>query len=83
MSKISAIDLIKQADRLTIGIELPLDNDWSPDGEARRIVDGRMRGVPSLSAQSDLVRSTSRRFDAAASIIWRSTCGNRRGRWPR
>jgi len=56
MSKITATDLIKQTDRLTVGIELPLDNDWSPDGEARRIADGRPRGVPDLSAQSDLVR---------------------------
>ncbi|CAN7281409.1 TIGR03571 family LLM class oxidoreductase [Bosea sp. LjRoot9] len=56
MSKISALDLIRTTDRLTLGIELPLDNDWSPDGEARRILDGRPRGVPGLSAQSDLLR---------------------------
>ncbi|WNJ93598.1 TIGR03571 family LLM class oxidoreductase [Bosea sp. 685] len=56
MSKISALDLIRTTDRLTLGIELPLDNDWSPDGEARRLADGRPRGVPDLSEQSDLVR---------------------------
>ena len=56
MSKISAIDLIRKTDRLTIGIEFPLDNDWSPDGEARRIVDGRPRGVPDLSEQTNIIR---------------------------
>jgi luciferase-type oxidoreductase len=56
MSKISALDLIRTTGRLTLGIELPLDNDWSPDGEARRIAEGRPRGVPELTAQNDLVR---------------------------
>ncbi|TCM69296.1 TIGR03571 family LLM class oxidoreductase [Rhizobium sp. BK068] len=56
MLKISALDLIRKPDRLTLGIELPLDNDWSPAGEARRVAAGRPRGVPDLSAQTDLVR---------------------------
>lgn len=56
MSKQSATNLIKEADRLTVGIEFPLDNDWSPDGEVRRIADGRPRGVPDLSGQVDIVR---------------------------
>jgi luciferase-type oxidoreductase len=56
MSKISAIDLIRKTDRLTVGIEFPLDNDWSPDGEARRLADGRQRGVPDLSAHTGLIR---------------------------
>jgi luciferase-type oxidoreductase len=56
MSKVSAIDLIRKTDRLTVGIEFPLDNDWSPDGEARRLADGRQRGVPDLSAHTGLVR---------------------------
>lgn len=41
---------------MTLDIELPLDNDWSPAGEARRISSGRPRGVPDLTAQADLVR---------------------------
>jgi luciferase-type oxidoreductase len=57
MSKISAIDLIRKTDRLTVGIEFPLDNDWTPDGEARRLADGRQRGVPDLSAHTGLVRA--------------------------
>jgi len=56
MSKISAIDLIRKTDRLTVGIEFPLDNDWSPDGEARRLADGRRRGIPDLSAHTGLIR---------------------------
>jgi len=51
MSKMSATDPIKKTDRLTVGIEFPLDNDWSPDGEAHRIVDGRPRGVPDLASE--------------------------------
>ncbi len=56
MKKKSAINLIRKADRITLGIELPLDNDWSPAGEARRVASGRPRGVPDLTAQTDLVR---------------------------
>lgn len=56
MSTNSALDLIRRVDRLTLGIELPLDNDWSPAGEARRVAAGRSQGVPDLSAQADLVR---------------------------
>lgn len=56
MSKNSALHLIRKPDRLTLGVELPLDNDWSPAGEARRAATGRPHGVPDLSAQADLVR---------------------------
>jgi luciferase-type oxidoreductase len=56
MSKVSAIDLLRKTDRLTVGIEFPLDNDWSPNGEVRRIADGRPRGVPDLSVQTDIIR---------------------------
>src|SRR5262245_6999128 len=61
MSKNSAIELIRRPDRLTLGIELPLDNDWSPDGEARRVAARRARGVPDLSAQTMLVRRADER----------------------
>ena len=67
MSKNSAIDLIRQPDRLTLGIELPLDNDWSPEGETRRVAAGRARGVPDLSAQTTLVRRADERGFAG---IW-------------
>ena len=52
---------------MTVGIELPLDNDWSAEGEARRIADGRPRGVPDLRAQTDLIR---RIDDLGFAAIW-------------
>lgn len=63
----NALDLIRRPDRLTLGIELPLDNDWSPEGEARRIADGRPYGVPDLSGYPELVRQ----IDASGfAAIW-------------
>ncbi|WP_254690109.1 TIGR03571 family LLM class oxidoreductase [Shinella daejeonensis] len=56
MEQKNAMTLIRQPDRMTIGFELPLDNDWSPAGEARRAADGRRFGVPDLGAMGDLVR---------------------------
>lgn len=52
----SALDLIRKPGRLTLGIELPLDNDWSPEGDGRREADGRPRGVPDLSRYPELAR---------------------------
>lgn len=51
----TALDLIRRPGHLTLGIELPLDNDWSPEGEARRIADERPHGVPDLSRYPELV----------------------------
>ncbi|MEW6644745.1 MAG: TIGR03571 family LLM class oxidoreductase [Pseudomonadota bacterium] len=67
MTQKSSLDLIRQPDRLTLGIELPLDNDWSPAGEARRLAAGRPRGVPDLSAQTDLVRLAD---DLGLAAVW-------------
>lgn len=52
----SALDLIRKPGRLTLGIELPLDNDWSPEGDNRRKAHGRPHGVPDLTHYPDLVR---------------------------
>ncbi|WP_207796751.1 TIGR03571 family LLM class oxidoreductase [Sphingomonas oleivorans] len=52
----SALDRIRKPGRLTLGIELPLDNDWSPAGEAKRRADGRPGGVPDLARHAELVR---------------------------
>ncbi len=63
----TALDLINRPGQLTLGIELPLDNDWSPEGEARRIADGRPHGVPDLSRYPELVRQ----IDASGfAAIW-------------
>ncbi|TFV49658.1 TIGR03571 family LLM class oxidoreductase [Bradyrhizobium niftali] len=67
MAKNSALDLIRRPDRLTLGIELPFDNDWSPAGEARRLAAGRARGVPDLSAQTELIRKAD---DLDFAAIW-------------
>lgn len=52
----TSLDLIRKPDRLTLGIDLPLDNDWSPQGIRRREASGRPSGVPDLSAQAELLR---------------------------
>ncbi|CAD0333371.1 TIGR03571 family LLM class oxidoreductase [Xanthomonas hortorum] len=44
----------------SIGVELPLDNDWSPTGERRRQEDGRPFGVPAIKRHGELVRLTDR-----------------------
>ncbi|HHL4082543.1 MULTISPECIES: LLM class oxidoreductase [unclassified Burkholderia] len=40
----------------SIGIELPLDNDWTPSGNAKRRHDGRHAGVPSLEIHAELAQ---------------------------
>ncbi|MGZ9719287.1 TIGR03571 family LLM class oxidoreductase [Rhizobium miluonense] len=67
MTNTSALDLIRVPKRMTLGIELPLDNDWSPAGEARRVASGRPHGVPDLSAQADLVRKAE---NLGFSAVW-------------
>lgn len=63
----TALDLIRRPGQLTLGIELPLDNDWSPEGEARRIADGRPQGVPDLTHHAARVRQ----IDAAGfAALW-------------
>lgn len=44
------------ADGFSIGLELPLDNDWSPAGELRRREAGRSPGEPDLSSHATLAR---------------------------
>jgi luciferase-type oxidoreductase len=51
----TALEKLQQGG-LSIGIELPLDNDWSPAGEAKRRRDGRRSGVPSLEAHGQLAQ---------------------------
>ena len=63
----NAMDLIRRPVRMTLGIELPFDNDWSPAGEARRRADGRAPGVPDVSAMAGLVRQVD---DLAFAAIW-------------
>jgi luciferase-type oxidoreductase len=53
--------MLTSLERLTqggfsIGIELPLDNDWTPAGEARRRREGRHPGVPDLDIHAELAQ---------------------------
>lgn len=61
------MNLIRQKDRMTLGIEMPLDNDWSPAGEAQRQAEGRAPGVPGLAVMADLVRRVD---DLGFAAIW-------------
>jgi luciferase-type oxidoreductase len=40
----------------SIGVELPLDNDWSVTGDANRKRDGRPFGVPDTQHHADLIK---------------------------
>ncbi|WP_160109311.1 TIGR03571 family LLM class oxidoreductase [Pseudomonas izuensis] len=40
----------------SIGLELPLDNDWSSDGQRRRVAENRPFGVPDLKQHAAMAR---------------------------
>ncbi|MFJ1958759.1 LLM class oxidoreductase [Streptomyces microflavus] len=42
---------------LTLGVEFPMDNDWSPAGRAQAVVRGRPDGVPDLTHHRDLAQA--------------------------
>ncbi|GAA2230709.1 LLM class oxidoreductase [Streptomyces amakusaensis] len=51
----SALDRLAPAPGgLTVGVELPLDNDWSPQGGHRAESDGRPSGVPDMRRHGEL-----------------------------
>ncbi|MGF1922984.1 MAG: TIGR03571 family LLM class oxidoreductase [Bacteroidia bacterium] len=50
------IDKIGLAGKLTIGLEFPLDNDWSADGDRKRKQDGRPFGVPDITNHKKLAQ---------------------------
>jgi luciferase-type oxidoreductase len=57
--------MYSQIERLThggfsLGVELPLDNDWSADGQQRRLKSGRPFGVPDLARHAELARLADR-----------------------
>lgn len=39
----------------SIGVELPLDNDWSRDGQQKRIKEGKPFGVPDMSQHKERI----------------------------
>jgi len=44
----------------SVGVELPLDNDWSPAGEAARRASGRLPGEPDMARHGELARLADR-----------------------
>lgn len=63
----SSLGRVRIPGRITLGIELPLDNDWSPAGEARRLAAGRPAGVPDLTHHVERVRKVDAQGFAA---VW-------------
>ncbi|MFF3752427.1 LLM class oxidoreductase [Streptomyces sp. NPDC002018] len=45
---------------LTLGVEFPLDNDWSPAGRAQAAARGRPYGVPDLTHHHELAQAADR-----------------------
>ncbi|WP_427006629.1 hypothetical protein [Pseudarthrobacter sp. H2] len=66
MKQHDAMTLIRP-DRMTLGLELPLDNDLSPAGRARTAADGRPAGVPDLTSMAELVRQAD---DLGFAAVW-------------
>ncbi|WP_232495737.1 LLM class oxidoreductase [Novosphingobium kaempferiae] len=60
MRELSALAQLVRPGGMTIGLELPLDNEWSPEGEERRLADGRPRGVPDLTRHAAFARKADR-----------------------
>jgi luciferase-type oxidoreductase len=63
----SSLDLIRRPGTITLGIELPLDNDWAPEREARRAAEGRAFGVADLRLYPELIQQVDRSGFAA---VW-------------
>ncbi|WP_175839641.1 LLM class oxidoreductase [Burkholderia contaminans] len=54
-TSLTALDKLADGS-FSIGLELPLDNDWSPAGNAKRQHDRRYPGVPDLARHATLAR---------------------------
>ncbi|MEM5535773.1 TIGR03571 family LLM class oxidoreductase [Neptuniibacter pectenicola] len=51
----------------SIGVELPLDNDWSASGDANRKRDGRPFGVPDMQHHAELIKQAD---DLGFRAVW-------------
>lgn len=54
-TSLTALDTLADGS-FSIGLELPLDNDWSPAGNAKRQHDRRYPGVPDLARHATLAQ---------------------------
>jgi luciferase-type oxidoreductase len=53
---ISALRKIIPSSRMTLGVELPLDTDWSPEGLKQAEKEGRPFGVPNMERHAEYAR---------------------------
>lgn len=61
------IEKIGQQGKLTIGLELPLDNDWALAGDIKRKQDGRPFGVPDIAIHAKLAKMAD---DLGYAALW-------------
>lgn len=47
---------IHRPGKMTIGLEFPLDNDWSLEGEKKRTLQGRPFGIPDISKHAEYIK---------------------------
>lgn len=53
--------------KMTLGLELPLDNDWSSEGEKKRRKEGRPFGIPDITHHKELTQLADK---AGFSALW-------------
>lgn len=58
---------IHKPGKMTIGLEFPLDNDWSLEGEKKRKAEGRLFGIPDIKMHTELIKLAD---DLGFSALW-------------
>lgn len=53
---VSAWKKMMPSHRMTFGVEMPLDNDWSPEGRLRAQKEGRPFGVPDMERHAEVAK---------------------------
>lgn len=64
---IANFDRLYQPGKMTLGIEFPMDNDWSIEGNKKRKSEGRPFGIPDMSNHLSLVQQADK---AGFAAIW-------------
>ena len=60
-------DKLYRPGKMTLGIEFPLDNDWSTEGNRKRLEDNRPFGVPDISNHLALAQQID---EAGFAALW-------------
>ena len=58
---------IHRPGKMTIGLEFPLDTDWSPEGEKKRNAEGRPFGIPDISKHTEYIKMAD---DLGFTALW-------------